>query len=57
MQRRLRPEDCTVGWVCTLPIKLAASVEMLDEEYQDPPSSSHGLYHRHGGHSLVLNIL
>src|SRR2546423_13152648 len=35
--RRLRDEDYTVGWVCALPIELAAAAEMLDEEHQDLP--------------------
>jgi hypothetical protein len=33
--RRLRREDYTVGWVCALPVELAAAQEMLDEEHQD----------------------
>src|SRR5271170_5223467 len=39
-QRRLRPEDYTVGWVCALPIELAAAAEMLDEEHQDLPQDA-----------------
>src|SRR5271156_6262542 len=35
--RRLRREDYNVGWVCALPIELAAAQEMLDEEHQDRP--------------------
>ena len=34
-QRRPRREDYTVGWVCALPIELAAAREMLDEEHED----------------------
>ena len=34
-QPRFRVEDYTVGWVCALPIELAAATEMLEEEYQD----------------------
>jgi nucleoside phosphorylase len=34
-RRRLRCEDYNVGWVCALPIELAAAREMLDEEHQD----------------------
>lgn len=30
-----RREDYTVGWVCALPIELAAAQEMLDEEHED----------------------
>ncbi|RYP69347.1 hypothetical protein DL771_006157 [Monosporascus sp. 5C6A] len=33
MPRQLRREDYTVGWVCALPIELAAAQEMLDEEH------------------------
>ncbi|KAF2800206.1 purine and uridine phosphorylase [Melanomma pulvis-pyrius CBS 109.77] len=35
MARRLRREDYTVGWVCALPVELAAAQEMLDEEHPD----------------------
>lgn len=34
MSRRLRHEDYTVGWVCALPIELAAAKEMLDEQHK-----------------------
>jgi nucleoside phosphorylase len=30
-----RREDYTVGWICALPIELAAAEEMLDEEHKD----------------------
>src|SRR5438045_6123229 len=36
-QRRLRVQDYTMGWVCALPIELAAATMMLDEEHQDLP--------------------
>jgi nucleoside phosphorylase len=32
---RLPHEEYTVGWVCALPIELAAAREMLDEEHED----------------------
>ncbi|KAI0544528.1 nucleoside phosphorylase domain-containing protein [Xylaria curta] len=32
-RRELQKEDYTVGWVCALPIELAAAQEMLDEEH------------------------
>ncbi|RYN56949.1 hypothetical protein AA0117_g13239 [Alternaria alternata] len=35
MARLLRCEDYTVGWVCALPVELAAAQEMLDEEHPD----------------------
>jgi hypothetical protein len=31
---QLRRNDYTVGWVCALPIELAAALEMLDEEHE-----------------------
>jgi len=34
--RRPRREDYTIGWVCALPVELAAAREMLDEEYEAP---------------------
>jgi nucleoside phosphorylase len=33
MARQLRHEDYTVGWVCALPIELAAATELLDEQH------------------------
>ena len=35
--RCLRVQDYTVGWVCALPIELAAATEMLDERHQELP--------------------
>ncbi|KAF2831839.1 ankyrin, partial [Ophiobolus disseminans] len=35
MVRQLRRDDYTVGWVCALPVELAAAQEMLDEEHHD----------------------
>lgn len=35
MAPRFQREAYTVGWVCTLPIELAAAQEMLDEEHED----------------------
>ncbi|OCK98381.1 purine and uridine phosphorylase [Cenococcum geophilum 1.58] len=35
MSRRLRREEYTIGWVCALPVELAAAQEMLDEEHED----------------------
>jgi nucleoside phosphorylase len=60
-QRRLRPEDYTVGWVCALPTELAAAQEMLDEEHQDLPQDSNdtNLYTlgRIGEHNTVIACL
>jgi nucleoside phosphorylase len=36
MERQLRCEDYTVGWVCALPTELAAAQEMLDEDHITP---------------------
>ncbi|KAH9427455.1 hypothetical protein MCOR02_012087 [Pyricularia oryzae] len=35
---RITPEDFTVGWICALPIELAAAAEIMDEEFADLPS-------------------
>ncbi|KAK6359537.1 hypothetical protein TWF696_000691 [Orbilia brochopaga] len=35
MVRQLRREDYTMGWVCALPIELAAAKQMLDEEHSN----------------------
>jgi nucleoside phosphorylase len=34
-RRRLQRDDYTVGWVCALPIELAAAHTMLDEEHEE----------------------
>ena len=60
-QRRLRCEDYKVGWVCALPIELAAAAEMLDEEHQDLPQDPNdtNLYTlgRIGEHNVVIACL
>jgi len=60
-QRRLRPQDYTVGWVCALPIELAAAAGMLDEEHQDLPQDTNNsnLYTlgRIGEHNIVIACL
>jgi nucleoside phosphorylase len=60
-QRRLRREDYTVGWVCALPIELAAAAELLDEEHQDLPQdpSDTNIYTlgRMGEHNVVVACL
>ena len=35
-RRRLQARDYTAGWICALPIELAAAQEMLDEEDECP---------------------
>jgi nucleoside phosphorylase len=48
MARRLRRNEYTVGWVCALPVELAAAQEMLDEEHHDlesdPTDNDENLY-------------
>src|SRR5690242_6659188 len=60
-QRRFRPEDYTVGWVCALPIELAAAAEMLDEEHHDLPydANDSNLYTLGciGEHNVVIACL
>jgi nucleoside phosphorylase len=61
MQRQLRREDYTVGWVCALPVELAAAQEMLDEEHQTCLYDAHdtNLYTcgRVGKHNVVIACL
>jgi nucleoside phosphorylase len=60
-RRRLRREEYTVGWVCALPIELAAAQEMLDEEYEDleHDEDDNNLYSlgRIGDHNVVIVCL
>jgi nucleoside phosphorylase len=35
MSSRPRREEYTVGWICALPVELAAAQEMLDQEHED----------------------
>jgi len=34
MSRQLRRKDYTVGWLCALPVELAAAKLMLDKEHE-----------------------
>ncbi len=60
---KFQSEDFTVGWVCALPIELAAAVEMLDEEHQDVPmprdATDTNVYSlgRIGEHKVVIACL
>jgi nucleoside phosphorylase len=51
----------TVGWICTLPMELAAAMAMLDEQHQSLPQipGDHNLYTlgRIGGHNVVIACL
>ncbi|CAN9209932.1 unnamed protein product [Alternaria alternata] len=61
MARPLRREDYTVGWVCALPVELAAAQEMRDEEHDTPRYDAHdtNLYTcgRVGEHNVVIACL
>ncbi|KAH7072874.1 hypothetical protein BKA63DRAFT_544167, partial [Paraphoma chrysanthemicola] len=61
MARLLRRDDYTVGWVCALPVELAAAQEMLDEEHETPPYDTHdtNIYTcgRVGEHNVVIACL
>ena len=61
MTRRLQRKEYTVGWVCALPIELAAAQEMLDEEHEDleRDKNDENLYSLGsiGGHNVVIVCL
>ncbi|KAF2395931.1 purine and uridine phosphorylase [Trichodelitschia bisporula] len=56
--RKLKHSEYTIGWICALPIELAAAREMLDEEHQDLPQSppDDNIYRlgRIGEHNTVI---
>src|ERR1700728_3515400 len=62
-RRRLRCEDYNVGWICALPVELAAAQEMLDEEHddfeRDLGDNDENLYALGsiGGHQVVIVCL
>src|SRR5437667_12883811 len=58
----LKHSDYTVGWICALPLELAASMSMLDETHKT--LSSHSRSDRNiytlgkiGGHNVVMACL
>jgi nucleoside phosphorylase len=63
MARQLRHEDYTIGWVCALPVELAAAQEMLDEEHpdlkRDPANNDENVYALGsiGGHNVAIVCL
>jgi nucleoside phosphorylase len=63
MARPLRPDNYTVGWVCALPVELAAALEMLDEVHpglvRDPSDNDESLYSLGsiGGHNVAIACL
>jgi nucleoside phosphorylase len=60
-ERQLHREDYSVGWVCALPIELAAARLMLDEEHrhlgQDPNDTNLYTLGRIGEHNVVIACL
>lgn len=54
-------DEFTVGWICALPIELAAAAEMMDEEFTDLPASAtdSNIYSigRIGAHNVVAACL
>ncbi|CAN9415621.1 unnamed protein product [Alternaria alternata] len=63
MPPRPRREDYTVGWICALPIELAAAMAMLDEEHEDAPrevgDNDENIYSvgSVAGHNVVIGCL
>ncbi|KAH7029852.1 putative kinesin light chain [Microdochium trichocladiopsis] len=61
MVNSVAARDFTVGWVCALPIELAAAVQMMDEQFADLPSfpTDSNLYSfgRIGVHNVVAASL
>jgi nucleoside phosphorylase len=59
--RRPYTNDYTVGWICALPIELAAAAELLDEEFEDLPEDSNDTdpytFGRVGDHKVVVACL
>ncbi|KAH8803394.1 nucleoside phosphorylase domain-containing protein [Xylogone sp. PMI_703] len=60
-RRHLQVTDYTVGWICALPIELAAAQEMLDEDHESTSQDSFDstLYSlgRIGEHNVVIACL
>jgi nucleoside phosphorylase len=58
-RRRFDAAAYTVGWICALPIELAAAQAMLDEEHlpHDGIDSSQYTLGRIGNHNIVLACL
>jgi nucleoside phosphorylase len=63
MPPQLHRDEYTVGWVCALPVELAAAQEMLDEEHldleRDPADNDENLYALGSiaGHNVVIVCL
>lgn len=59
-RRRLQARDYTVGWICALPIELAAAQEMLDERDEAIPDDDDFIIYTLGRidvHNVVLACL
>lgn len=56
--RRPHTNDYTVGWICALPIEVAAAAELLDEEFEDLPEDSNDTnlytFGRVGDHKIAV---
>jgi hypothetical protein len=54
-------DDYTVGWICALPLEMAAAKAMIDEIHKDLPvqPNDHNAYilGRFGNHSIVIACL
>ncbi|KAK8043706.1 kinesin light chain 3 [Apiospora rasikravindrae] len=61
MAKSVSARDFTVGWVCALPVELAAAAEMMDEEFVSLPSLPTDLnlyfFDRIGVHNVVAACL
>ncbi|KAK1641365.1 kinesin light chain [Colletotrichum phormii] len=61
MAKSVPARDFTVGWICALPIELAAAAKMMDEKFADLPSqpTDSNLYSfgRIGVHNVVAACL
>ena len=57
--KRSRPhaEDYTVGWICALPVELAAVREILDEEHNDANVSTLYMLGRVSEHNVAIACL
>lgn len=58
---RPHTNDYTIGWICALPIELAAAAELLDEEFEGLPEDSNDTnlytFGRVGDHKVVVACL
>jgi nucleoside phosphorylase len=54
-------EEYTIGWVCALPVELAAAQEMLDDDHDEPSRDVHDTniytFGRIGEHNVVIACL